>query len=581
MPHIGPRTAAADSLHAMKYRGPGEDFREAMNRVAFGLKDSDAHYMQFRDIILHQRFLPAGRVQSAIGSPKAVTALNCYVSGPIADSFVHGEGCIMDRAKEAAATMRMGGGIGYDFSTLRPRGDNIRKLASQSTGPVSFMAIFDAVCRATSSSGHRRGAQMGVLRVDHPDIVEFINAKQNTNNLTGFNISIAVTDEFMEAALNGKEFDLRWNGQVYSTIDAASLWNSIMRSTWDWAEPGVLFIDRINEMNNLWYCENIAATNPCAEQPLPPFGACLLGSFNLVQYLEPAPTPRPVGAPAWDFNWTQFNEDIPAVVRAMDNVTDRSKYPLPMQKAEAQNKRRMGLGYTGLANAAEALGYVYGSSEFLLFTSGITKTLAEQAYHASMKLAVEKGAFHLFDEEKYPQSKFVQKLPLELQKDIAKYGIRNSHLTSIAPTGTISMTADNVSSGLEPVFSYSTQRMVQTPNGPVLTTIDDYGAGFLGVKGKTADEVTVEEHVAVLRTTQNYVDSSVSKTINMDSAVMSWSEFEQVYRACWEGGAKGCSTFNKSGKRMALLTAAPKDDKEEEVEGESCVILENGQRSCG
>ena len=573
---IGPRTAAADGLHAMKYRGQGEDFREAMNRIAFGLKDNDIHYHQFRETLLGMRFLPAGRIQSAIGSSKNVTAFNCFVSGTIADSFVHGDGCIMDRAKEAAATMRMGGGIGYDFSTLRPRGDLIRKLMSQSTGPVSFMRIFNEICLATSSSGHRRGAQMGMLRVDHPDIEEFIKATQNTESLNGFNISIAVTDEFMEAALTGREFDLRWGGDVYRTIDAAALWNSIMRSTWDWAEPGVIFIDRINEMNNLYYCENIASTNPCSEQPLPPYGACLLGSFNLVQYLEAAPTPRTSDQPGWDFNWGQFEEDIPVIVRAMDNVNDRSKFPLPAQKAEALAKRRMGLGFTGLANTAEALGFPYGSPKFLSFTSGICKRLMEVSYEASMKLAMEKGPFAMFDEEKYVRGKFVQQLPPELVKDIAKHGIRNSHLTSIAPTGTISMCADNVSSGLEPVFAYSQERPSNTPEGKQIAVINDYGVEFLKVHGKTADEVTVAEHVSVLTTTQKYMDSSVSKTINMDSATMPWSDFERVYKTCWEGGAKGCSTFNKSGKRMALLTTATPATENADV----CVIDEHGQRTC-
>lgn len=572
---LGPRTAAADQTHAMKYRGQGEDFRECMNRVAVGLKDNDVHYHQLREILLHMRFMPAGRIQSAIGSGKNVTAFNCFVSGTIEDSFVHGDGCIMDRAKEAAATMRMGGGIGYDFSPLRPRGDLIRKLLSHSTGPVSFMRIFNEVCLATSSSGHRRGAQMGMLRVDHPDIEEFIKAKQNTDNLTGFNISIAVTDKFMEAALNKQEFDLHWGGQVYRTVDAADLWQSIMRSTWDWAEPGILFIDRINEMNNLNYCETIAATNPCSEQPLPPYGACLLGSFNLVQYLEPAPSPREAGQPAWDFNWGQFAEDIPVVVRAMDNVTDKSKFPLPAQKAEAQNKRRMGLGFTGLANAAEALGFVYGSPKFLSFTAGIARTLTEASYQASMKLAIEKGSFHLFDEEKYVKGKFIQTLPKELQKDIAKYGIRNSHLTSVAPTGTISMCADNISSGLEPVFSHTMDRNINTPNGPMKVELQDYGVGFLGVHGKLADEVTADEHIAVLTTTQKFIDSSVSKTINMDSNVMQWTDFEAIYRKVWEGGGKGCSTFNKSGKRVALLVAKPAV-----AEGEICTVDETGQRSC-
>ena len=547
-----------------------------MNRVAFGLKDNDLHYHQFREILNRMRFMPAGRVQSAIGSGKNVTAFNCYVSGTIADSFVHGDGCIMDRAKEAAATMRMGGGIGYDFSPLRPRGELIRKLLSQSTGPVSFMRIFNEVCLCTSSSGHRRGAQMGMLRVDHPDIEEFIKSKQNTDNLTGFNISIAVTDEFMEAALNNKEFDLRWGGQVYRTIDAADLWQSIMRSTYDWAEPGILFIDRINEYNNLYYCENIAATNPCSEQPLPPYGACLLGSFNLTQYLEPTATPREAGAPAWDFNWQQFEEDIPVVVRAMDNVTDKSKFPLPAQKAEAQSKRRMGLGFTGLANAAEAMGFPYGSAAFLQFTRGVSRTLAEHAYHASMKLAQEKGSFAFFDEEQYVKGKFIQTLPKELQKDIAKYGIRNSHLTSVAPTGTISMCADNISSGLEPVFSHVTKRNINTPTGPKEMELKDYGVEFLGVHGRLADEITADEHISVLLATQQFVDSSVSKTINMDGKVMPWHDFEAIYRKVYEGGGKGCSTFNKSGKRMALLVAQPS----EAAEGEVCTIDETGQRSC-
>lgn len=308
----GPQTPFAEEIHKSKYRGEGESFREAMNRVASALSDDDRHYQAFRDILLHQRFMPAGRIQTSMGSSKGTTPYNCYVSGTIEDSFVSGDGCIMDRAKEAAATMRMGGGIGYDFSSLRPRGDFIRKLQSKSSGPVSFMDIFDSVCRCVASSGHRRGAQMGVLRVDHPDIEEFVHAKQNSDRLTGFNVSVAVTDKFMEAVENDRMFPLQWAGKVYKEIRARDLWETIMRSTWDWAEPGVLFIDRINEMNNLYYCETIAATNPCGEQPLPPYGACLLGSFNLVKYLHQDPDTcdkRLV------FDFDQFSEDVFEVVR--------------------------------------------------------------------------------------------------------------------------------------------------------------------------------------------------------------------------------------------------------------------------
>lgn len=583
---MGPQTRVGDYFHAMKYRGDGEGFREAVNRFSSAMKDSDEHFHQFRDISLDMRFMPAGRVQSAMGSIRATTPYNCYVSGTIEDSFVHGEGNIMQRATEAAATMRMGGGIGYDFSTLRPKGALIRKLQSHSSGPISFMEIYDAICRCVASSGHRRGAQMGVLRVDHPDIEEFLHAKQNTDKLTGFNISIAVTDEFMEAAMTGRTFYLRWGGEVYKEVDAAALWESIMRSTWDWAEPGVLFIDTINNMNNLWYCETLAATNPCGEQPLPPFGACLLGSFNLVKYVRPK-TVRSLHEPAWSFDWDQLKADIPHVVRAMDNVVDRARYPLPQQEAEAKNKRRMGLGMTGVANALEALGFPYGSPGYLEFQSKVEELIAVETYRASAELAGEKGAFPLYD-ERYLDGRFIKQLPDDVQALIRKNGIRNSHLTSIAPTGTISLCADNVSSGIEPVFDYVTARPVNTPGGQELVEVEDYGVANFGVKGRRASEVTAQEHVGVLCVSQKWVDSSVSKTCNMDGS-MPWADFKGLYQSAWEGGAKGCTTFNQDGKRMALLTG--KSDKPKEEDGgtnsyaepvaTSCTIdPETGRREC-
>lgn len=554
---IGPRTEAADRLHAMKYRSPGEDFREAMNRVAFGLRDSDSHYHELREILLSQRFLPAGRIQTTIGSSKTTTPYNCFVSGTIADSYVDGPGSIMARAHEAAATMRMGGGIGYDFSTLRPRGDLVTKLMSHASGPVSFMVIYDSVCLATSSSGHRRGAQMGILRIDHPDNEEFLHAKNNEDKLRGFNISFAVTDEFMEAALAGKPFDLRWGGRVYRTIDAAAFWENLMRSTWDWAEPGVIFIDTINRMNNLWYCETIAATNPCSEQPLPPFGACLLGSFCLPKYLTTQPVPA--GRSPWSLDLDLLAEDIPRVVRAMDNVVDQARYPLAEQRAEALTKRRMGLGITGLANAVEALGYPYGSPGALDLQDQILVTITEGCYRASAELAREKGTFPLYDEDRYLGGQFVKTLSDETLYLIKKYGIRNSHLTSIAPTGTISQTADNVSSGLEPVFSLSMNRPINTPDGPIVETLRDYGHAFLGVDGRLATDVTVDEHVEVLTRGQRWIDSAISKTINMDGRTIAWSDFKQIYQRVWEMGGKGCSTYNASGQRGGLLTAKEED----------------------
>jgi ribonucleoside-diphosphate reductase alpha chain len=569
---IGPQTKAADALHAMKYRTPGEDFREAMNRVAFGLKDSDQHYHELRAILLAQRFCPGGRVQSAIGATKFVTSYNCFVSGTIVDSFVDGQGCIMDRAKEAAVTMRMGGGIGYDFSTLRPHGDLVRRLNSQASGPVSFMPVFDAVCLATASSGHRRGAQMGILRIDHPDVEEFIRAKQNNVSLRGFNISLAVTDEFMEAALGGKEFDLRFNGRAYRTIDAAELWEKVMRSTWDYAEPGVIYIDRINAMNNLAYCETIAATNPCSEQPLPPFGACLLGSFNLPRYLTSQPTLHP-GA-SWSFDMEQLRTDIPIIVRGMDNVVDRTRYPLAEQRAEALSKRRMGLGIMGLANAAEALGYAYGSVQFLKFEEEVLSVIEEGCYLASADLAREKAPFPYFDADRYLAGGHAATLPEHVRDAIRRNGLRNSHLTSIAPTGTISLCADNVSGGIEPVFSYELTRPINTPEGATVITVEDYGAAFLGVRGRLAKDVTASEHVSVLAAAQRHVDSAVSKTVNMTSS-MPWSEFKEIYRWAWEHGCKGCSTFNADGKRGALLVA------QDDGDNEACFIDPGtGLRSC-
>ncbi len=569
----GPTQPFSNELHEQKYRQEGESFREAMNRVAAGLKDHDLHFHTFRDILLDMRFMPAGRIQAAIGSGRSTTPYNCYVSGTIADSYTSGEGSIMQRAHEAASTMRMGGGIGYDFSTLRPKGDLIVGLQSRSSGPISFMEIFDAVCRCTSSSGHRRGAQMGVLRIDHPDILEFVHAKQNESFLRGFNISIAVTDEFMRAKRDGKMFQLTFEGRVYSEIDPNVLWEAVMRSTWDWAEPGVLFIDRINEMNNLHYCETIAATNPCGEQPLPPFGACLLGSFNLARYLKKAEQGH------WEFDWATFVADIPSVVRAMDNVVDRARYPLPQQEQEAKSKRRMGLGVTGLANAGEALGMPYGSTEFLYFTRLVLTTLRDGCYRASALLAKEKGAFPLYTEE-FLDSKFVQTLPEDIRQLIAKHGIRNSHLTSIAPTGTISLCADNISSGLEPVFSYSMERTVVEFEGPRKEIIEDYGVRVFGVKGRRSSEVTVAEHVAVLAVASELVDSAVSKTCNVDGRV-SWEDFKRVYDSAWELGCKGITTYRADGKRGGVIVTRDEDTNTAQEEASSCTIdPESGRRSC-
>ena len=562
----GPSMPISQEIDAMKYRQEGETFDEKVKRIARALMDGAEHKYELEDILGNMRFLPAGRVQTAMGANRIVTAYNCFVSGEVEDSM----NSIMEKASEAAETMRRGGGIGYDFSKIRPRGDRIKSLDSQSSGPVSFMGIFDAVCQTIASSGHRRGAQMGVLRVDHPDIYEFIRAKRNSDKLTGFNVSVGVTDKFMEAIDHGYDsFDLVFDGIVYDTINPAELWEEIMESTWDWAEPGILFIDRINEMNNLHYCETISATNPCGEQPLPYYGACLLGSFNLTKYVE-------VGL-ANVFDYSQFKKDIPPVVRAMDNVIDRTIYPLKAQSDEAKNKRRMGLGITGLANAGEMLGLAYGSEEFLEWAEGIFKILRNGTYSASADLAAEKGSFPMY-REAYNKSNFIRQLPYNIRKKIKANGIRNSHLTSIAPTGTISLVADNVSGGIEPVFSHYYDRTIQTFDGPRVERVSDYAYSH-GVEGRTADSISVQDHLAVLALAQNYVDSAVSKTCNVGSEV-SFEDFKDVYVSAWKAGCKGCTTFRAAGKRFGILNAPVEAEAESESPVESVLEEEGKVEAC-
>lgn len=556
---VGPRLRSSEQTHAAKYRLPGESFRDAMSRVASALQDSRAHYHEFREILLDMRFMPGGRIQSAIGAPKEVTSYNCFVGGVIPDSFVNRDNdygsSIMDRAREGAATMRMGGGLGNDFSTLRPRGAHISRIHSSSTGPVSFMKIFNAVGDATSSTGERRGAQMGVLRIDHPDIIEFINAKHDNETLSRFNVSVAITDEFMEALETERPFALRFGGAVHRHVDPVELWDMLMRSTWDWAEPGVLFVDTVNRLNNLWYCENITATNPCGEQPLPPHGACLLGSFNLVKYV------RRHTDGSYYLDYDQLRADVPPVVRAMDNVVDRTLYPLPQQEGEAKSKRRMGLGITGFANASEALGRPYGTPGSVEFLHTVLGAVTRASYLASAALAQEKGSFPLYDAERYLRGQFVRTLDDDVRDLVSRHGIRNSHLTSLAPTGTISMTADNVSSSAEPVYQWRQERPVELPGGVVRVAEYDYAFREWGVRGRRAarGEVSAREHVDVLAAAQAHVDSAVSKTINTDGSV-SWEDFKNVYADAHRRGAKGCTTFNRDGKRFSLFKAEEEPD---------------------
>ena len=574
---IGPQTPLAQETHAQKYREEGEDFREYTNRVANALTDGPDEYLAFRDDLADQVTLPGGRIQKAAGSIRGVTMYNCFVSGTIQDSFVAGDGSIMQRLTEAVTTMRLGGGIGYEFSTLRPKNATIKKLGSKSSGPLAFMDMFDAGCACVKSAGDRRGAQMGTFDIHHPDIMDFIHAKQGSGRFKNFNLSVMVTDEFMAALKSGQPYELRFGGESYGAADPRVVWDAIMRSTYDWAEPGVIFIDEINRRNNLNYCETIRATNPCGEQPLPPFGACLLGSINLTKLVD-----------TWGgrrvFNFTRLRQVVERFVRAMDNVVDRSIYPLEAQRLEALQKRRMGIGVTGLANAIEALlnRPAYGDDEFVEWQHKIMQEIALVAYETSIKLAVEKGPFPLLDRGKYLSGDgfAAKRLPEHLQELIWKHGIRNSHLLSIAPTGTISLSADNVSSGIEPVFLHSYTRDILLDDGKRTETIEDYGIRTFQVGGRTTAEVTVDQHIKVLAKATEWVDSAVSKTVNIPSDY-SFQDFKQVYMKAWEAGAKGCTTFRSGGKLQGILRAEEKETVAEEKPAEACFFDPvTGKREC-
>lgn len=572
-----------ENVCAPKYLEAGESFKEGMSRIADTLKDSDEHFQVCQSILLDQRFLPAGRIQASVGAARSTTAFNCYVSDTIEDDSYS----IFTRLGEAFQTMRLGGGDGFDFSTLRPRGAPIKKLGSTSSGPIPFMKVWDAMCQTVKSAGHRRGAMMATMRIDHPDIEEFITCKQQPGVLTNFNISVCITDKFMEAVDNNGDFDLMFKGVVYDTVSARMLWNKIMRNTWDHAEPGVLFIDKINQKNNMYYCEEIASTNPCGEQPLPPNGACLLGSFNLTKYCKLREYVEDIYSERYYemkeyFDYGRLIEDIKPIVRMMDNVIDNTVYPLEAQKEEAQDKRRMGLGITGFANACTFLGLKYGSEESLILLEKVMTTLRDYSYMASIELAKEKGTFPAYDRDKYVKSQFIKTLPLDVQADIATYGIRNSHLLSIAPTGTISLWAGNISSGIEPVFEHAYMRNVYILDGTIKKFyLEDYAYHEWGIKGEVSGEVSVKEHIDVLCTASRLVDSACSKTCNVGDDI-TFEEFKEVYKMAYKGGASGCTTY-----RPASFTASGDvrgtvlEKIETEVpEGGQCFINEYGEKEC-
>jgi ribonucleoside-diphosphate reductase alpha chain len=506
------------------------------------------------------KFLPAGRILAGAGTGRQVTLFNCFVMGAVPDDMAG----IFEHLKEAALTMQQGGGIGYDFSTLRPRGARVHGVGADASGPLTFMDVWDAMCRTIMSAGHRRGAMMATMRCDHPDIEAFIEAKRAPGRLRMFNLSVLVTDAFMQAVKEGAPWSLTFGGTTYKTVAARELWDKIMRATYGFAEPGVIFIDRVNNRNNLWYAEDIRATNPCGEQPLPPYGACLLGSINLAALVR-----QPFTAEA-ALDMAELERLVPVCVRMMDNVTDVSRFPLEAQRKEADAKRRIGLGVTGLADALILCGARYGSERAVRLTEAWMRAIMRSAYLASAGLAAEKGAFPLFDREKYLAGETVAQLDADVKTEIAKHGIRNACLTSIAPTGTISLLADNVSSGIEPVFAYSYTRNVLMPDGERREEeVVDYAYRlFRRLRGDDAplpdyfvdaQGLNPGDHLVMQAAAQKFVDSSISKTINIP-ADLPFEAFKDVYAQAYALGCKGCTTYRPNEITGAVLEAS-KDKK--------------------
>jgi ribonucleoside-diphosphate reductase alpha chain len=633
MPIIGPRNPASAELHAAKYRQRGENFDDYCVRYARTTADDAPHFRRLLEGLRSQAILPGGRQQRAVGWPFLTTAFNCFVGGTIPDDT---EG-IGNSLTQGMLTLRSGGGCGWDFSPLRPSGEPIRKLGDDAyaSGPVSFMGMWHAMCSTIRSAGERRGAMMGVLNVHHPDIMTFVRAKADRTSLTNFNISVGATNEFMAAVEADGLYDLRFPvrqvpggppPRVFRTVRALDVWAAIMEQNWDWSEPGVLFLDTINWMNPLHYCEWLDATNPCGEQPLPPDGACLLLSLNLVKYIVPTywrrprpEAPRGTGAvhggdmitdiedprlletvrrlqsadPAgwgdgdprrtdtgrggdhrsssYELDLDRFAEDVNASVRACDNVFEKTVYPLPAQQAEALAKRRMGVGVTGMANALEVCGHPYGSAGYLEMQDAVLTLLRDTAYRTSVGMARSKGSFPLFDAEKWLASGFGCTLPDDIRDGIARYGLRNGLLLSLAPTGTISLTADNVSASIEPPPALEVDRVVNYADGPRTVPFNDYALEEYGVRCRTALQVPVADHVEVLCRAQKLVDSAISKTINLAGAKTdprpplatkgspagdretSFKDFKDIYLQVWRGGGKGCTTYNINGKRGAVI----------------------------
>ena len=591
---LPPQEISIEILQDKYAKGKESTIQDVRMRVATTLAAEEAeemrpHYVNLFFMTMENGFVPGGRINSAAGMDLEATLINCFVQ-PIGDCVTgyddQGRPSIYQALADAAETMRRGGGVGYNFSPIRPFGALVKGTMSRASGPLSYMRIFDRSCETVESAGARRGAQMGILNCDHPDIEAFIHAKDN-GEFANFNLSIGVSDKFMRAVKNQEQWALvheakptRAEGEedlgvnedgkyIYRYVNAIDLWKDVMFSTYDHAEPGILFLDRMNEENNLWYCEHIQATNPCAEQPLPPYGCCDLGSLNLTRFIRHAFTGEAF------FDEAAFIAHVGPAVRMLDNVLDATKWPLEKQKQEAMNKRRIGLGFMGLGDAMVMLGIRYDRPEGVKFAAYIAETMCHAAYRYSIELAKEKGAFPLFDAEQYLKGNFVSRLPQDIKDDIRKYGIRNSHLLSIAPTGTISIAfADNASGGLEPPFSWVYDRKKRQDDGTMKSyEVADHAWRVFRAKGGdvnnlpeqfvSALQISVSGHVAVMKAIQPFIDTSLSKTVNIP-ADYPFEDFQDLYMQAWEAGLKGLATYRPN-KTLGSVLSVKEEPKAEEV----------------
>lgn len=502
------------------------------------------------------RFLPGGRILAGAGVPRRVTLFNCFVMGKVEDDL----GRIFTHLREAALTMQHGGGVGYDFSTLRPKGAPVRGVGADASGPLSFMDVWNSMCGTIMSAGTRRGAMMATMRCDHPDIDDFIAAKADKDRLRNFNLSVLVTDAFMDAVESDVDWPLVFGGEVHRTTKARELWARIMRANYEYAEPGVIFIDRINARNNLYYCETIAATNPCGEQPLPPYGSCLLGSINLAKLVIDPFT-----------ECARLDEEALArltsvAVRMLDDTIDVSDFALAEQRDEAQAKRRIGLGVTGLADALAMCRLTYGSPPAADRAARWLRLVNGAAYLASTQLALEKTPFPMFNRAAYLAGETVRRLDDDIRTAIEELGIRNALLTSIAPTGTISLLAENVSSGIEPIFDLSYKRKIRQPDGSFLEEdVEDYAVHVYREKFGadaplpeyfvTAQTLSPVDHIRMQAAVQRHVDASISKTVNCPADI-SFEDFESIYLEAYRSGCKGCTTYRPNEITGSILSSS-------------------------